>query len=478
MADGWAEQIEQTEVPLLWLAGGAVGLYLLDLAGLWAAYEAELVYDVVALCIDLVFVTDLVVKLAVLRRSYVQTPWFLVDLLCALPVLSTAWSALQALQGLRFVRVFRMLRALRLLRVLQAIRVLRVVRVAGDTPEQQRYRRVLGLSVVGYASLFVGLVAIGGDDPEKELWLVLGSLLGMGLMLVVTRFQIPALWSQQVRQLLNVALPGPVAEHFMQHPEAYDVSVRMPATVVFCDIKGFTSAVEKMPLEELKSHLEAALDAVVEAHVAQGLLIDKFIGDAVMSFRGGNLVEGTPEDHAYRVVRGALDGARALAELGDPWFSAIKVGGASASDILIGTFGTSKRLSYTVLGDRVNLAARLEASCNGLGVTNLFCAQTRALVGEADDIAWRWVGAVRVQGKLESVEAFEAYDADDAPSWLGAFHEALDAWADGRIDEATSGFRAVAEAHDDALSAHYLDACEALADGLPEGWTPVLVTRK
>ena len=480
MAVGWAERIERSEVPLLWLAGVAVGLYLLDLAGVWAAYEAEVAYDVVALCIDLVFVTDLVVKLAVLGRRYVATPWFLVDLLCALPVLSTAWSALQALQGLRFVRVFRMLRALRLLRVLQAIRVLRVVRVAGDTPEQQRYQRVLGLSVVAYAALFVGLVAVGGEDPEKELWLVLGSLLGMGLMLVVTRFQIPALWSQQVRQLLNVALPGPVAEHFMQHPEAYDVSVRMPATVIFCDIKGFTSAVEKMPLEELKSHLEAALDAVVEAHIAQGLLIDKFIGDAVMSFRGGNLVPGTPEDHAYRVVRGALDGARALAALGDPWFSAIKVGGASAPDILIGTFGTSKRLSYTVLGDRVNLAARLEASCNALGVSTLFCDRTHELVGDRDDITWRRVGEVRVQGKDVTTTAWEAFDGERQLPWLDAYHRALAAWDDARPSDALGAFREVLEARpDDGPSKLYAGLCDKLvAEGIPDGWTPVLETTK
>ncbi len=478
MANAWAERIERAEVPLLWLAGLAVGLYLLDLGGIWASQGLEMAYEVVALGIDLVFVTDLVVKVAVLGRSYLRTPWFLVDLMCALPVFSTAWSTLQALQGLRFVRMFRMLRALRLLRVLQAIRVLRVVRVAGETPEQVRYQQVLGVSVLVYAALFVTIVGLGGDDSERELWLVVGSLLGMGLMLVVTRFQIPAMWSQQVRQLLNVALPAPVAEHFMRHPEAYDVSVRMPATVIFCDIKGFTSAVERMPLEELKAHLEAALDAVVDAHVEQGLLIDKFIGDAVMSFRGGPLVQGTPEDHAYRVVRGALDGAKALAALGDPWFSAIKVGGASAPDILIGTFGTSKRLSYTVLGDRVNLAARLEASCNGLGVTNLFCDQTRSLVGTVDDIVWRRVGAVRVQGKQEAVEAHEAYDAARAPVWLDAFHEALDQWQEGAVAEAAKGFRAVADAHDDALSAHYAEACEQLGGTVPEGWEPVLVTRK
>jgi len=478
VGQSWAERIDRAEVPLLWLAGVAVALYLLDLAGVWSAYGLSSAYNLAALLIDLVFVADLTVKLVTLRRSYVTTPWFLVDLLCALPVLSTAWQALQALQGLRFVRMFRMLRALRLLRVLQAIRILRVVRVAGQTPEQRRYQRVLGLSVVAYAAVFVALVGLGGGDSERELWLVVGSLLGMGLMLVVTRFQIPALWSQQMRQILNVALPEPVAAHLMRHPESYDVSVRMPATVIFCDIKGFTSAVERMPLEELKTHLEGALDAVVEAHIGQGLLIDKFIGDAVMSFRGGNLVEGTPEEHAYRVVRGALDGAIALAALNDPWFSAIKVGGASAPDILIGTFGTSKRLSYTVLGDRVNLAARLEASCNGLGVDTLFCDHTRALVGDAADIVWRRIGAVRVQGKTEAVEVYEAFDAAHAPAWLDAFHEALDQWQRAEVAEAGKGFQAMHEAHGDALSAHYVLACDALSDGLPDGWEPVLVTRK
>jgi len=482
-----SEALERAEGPLLWLAAGAVGVYVADLAGVWAAAGLEVAVGWVALGIDAIFVVDLLAKQWSRGVPYLRTPWFLVDLLCALPLLSTLSAAPSALQGLRFVRLFRMLRALRMLRVLRSLRVLRVLQHVGTTAEQHRYHQVLAASVVVYAVAFVGLVswvqAVAPTPAEaqlRELLLVVGSLMGMGLILLVTRFQVPAIWSRQMRALLNVALPAQVAEHFMKNPEAYDENVRMAATVIFCDIKGFTRTVEDIGIEDLKVHLEAALDAVVDAHIAQDLIIDKFIGDAVMSFRGGNLVTGDAADHAYRVVRGAVDGALALQALGDPFFQEIKVGGASAPDALIGTFGTSKRLSYTVLGDRVNLAARLEASCNALGVKTLFCDRTRQLVGDRDDLVWRKVGDVRVQGKDVSTVAWEVFDHRVDTSWLAVFHEGLDAWFAADFHTAAQAFEATLAARgDDGPSALYLASCrELMASGAPEGWTPVLATTK
>ena len=483
-----SELLDRAEIPLLWLATGAVGAYLLDLLLVWQALGLSEAYRWVGLAIDLVFVADLLAKLGARGMPYVRTPWFLVDLICALPVLSAASAAPSALQGLRFVRMFRMLRALRMLRVLRSLRILRLLNHTGTTHEQRRYHNVLSVAVVVYAAVFVALVStrapetLMGDEVTRvrELWLVVGSLLGMGLILVVTRFQIPAIWSRQMRALLNVALPAQVAEHFMRNPEAYDSNVRMPATIIFCDIKGFTTTVETIGLDDLKVHLEAALDAVVDAHIAQDMIIDKFIGDAVMSFRGGNLVQGDAADHAYRVVRGALDGMTALAALDDPFFREIKVGGASATDALIGTFGTSKRLSYTILGDRVNLAARLEASCNALGVSTLFCDRTHELVGDRDDITWRRVGEVRVQGKDVTTTAWEAFDGERQLPWLDAYHRALAAWDDARPSDALGAFREVLEARpDDGPSKLYAGLCDKLvAEGIPDGWTPVLETTK
>ncbi len=466
---------------MLTLAAAAVGLYVAGLYGVWDQLGLGGAYVVVALVIDVIFVLDLAVKLAAQRSRYLSTPWFVVDLVCALPILSTAALLPSVVNGLRLMRMFRLLRALRMLRVLRGLRMLRFLGASGErTREQRTYQRVLTVTVVAYAVGFLALVtwaqSLGGDPVAAERNLVLGSLLGMLLVLVVARYQIPALWSQQVRALLNVALPSQVARHFLDHPEAYDNDVRAPATVLFCDIKGFTTTVESLGLDEVKSHLEAALNVIVDAHVAQDLIIDKFIGDAVMSFRGGNLVSGTAEDHAYRVVRGGLDGVLALRALGDPHFHTLKVGGASAIDALIGTFGTSKRLSYTILGDRVNLAARLEGSCNALGVRTLFCGRTRQLVGERADLVWRRVGRVSVQGKDETTEAWEVFDSAESTAFLDDFHRALQRFEARDLEGALAAFEAI---EDDGASVAYAAACRRLAKvDLPDDWTPVIETTK
>src|SRR5206468_3470772 len=143
------------------------------------------------------------------------------------------------------------------------------------------------------------------------------------------------------------------------------------------------------------------------------MIIDKFIGDAIMSFRGGPLVTGTLADHAYRAVRAALASTRSLKALDDPYFDRVKIGGASSDDCLIGAFGTSARLSYTILGDGVNLAARLEPASGQCGTRNLFCEYTRNLCAERPDVTWRRWGRIRVVGKAHPVNVYEAIDPGD-----------------------------------------------------------------
>lgn len=100
------------------------------------------------------------------------------------------------------------------------------------------------------------------------------------------RYQLPDVSTQQVRTLLNVALPEQVAGRLMKDPGAYGHSVRGPATVIFSMSQGFTASVEALggDLNTLKKHLEACLDAVVAVHLEHDLIVDKFIGDAVMWF--------------------------------------------------------------------------------------------------------------------------------------------------------------------------------------------------
>jgi len=484
--------IERSDGPMLALAAVAVLIYLAELRGLWAGLDIEGPYRAVALAIDLAFLIDLVLKVSVLRGRYLRSPWFVIDLISAVPVLSWLTHGMAALEGVRFLRGFRFFRVLRTLRSLRLMRMLRVFKVMGveadvPTPEGRSFDRALTVSVLVYTLVFLALVYWGehtAPTPEAahhaEFWLVTGSLVGMALLLVVVRFQIRDVSVRQVRALLNVALPMQLADHLIEHPEAYDEAVRMPATVIFCDLIGFTRTVEGLhgDLDALKLHLEGAMDAMVRVHQDQDLIVDKFIGDAVMSFRGGQLVPGSPQEHATRAVRAAIATPKALLALADPYFFRVKVGGASMADALIGTFGTSMRLSYTILGDRVNVAARLEAACGKLGATNLFCRQTFELTRGADDLHWRRVGALEVSGKAKHIEAYEAFD--EACPWIPAFHQAVEHYGARRFEEARAAFAEVDAARDgDGPSRVYLRLLDELDGGvLPAEWEPVLRTGK
>jgi adenylate cyclase len=486
-------RIEQSESAMLWLAGLAVVLYLAELRGVWTLLGVETAYWWLSTGIDVIFVCDLVLKLWALGATYRRGPWILVDVISSAPILAEILVAPQ-LQGLRMFRFFRLFRTLRVLRVLRSLRVLNLLKVTPDAQKRrsihdERFDKALRFYVVLFVILFLTIIGIDRSTSppelvaEAEFYLVLGTVLGMLLVLGVVRYQIPAMSARQVRALLNVALPHQVADHFMDNPEAYENTVRMPATIVFCDIEGFTSTVEELGgnLDKLKAHLEEAMDAIVEAHLARDLIVDKFIGDAVMSFRGGDLSNDTPADNAWRVVRAALDGAIALEQQDNPFFSRIKIGGASGEDCLIGAFGTSRRLSYTVLGDRVNLAARLEGSCSALGVRTLFCSQTYELTKDRDDIVWRRVGVLSVQGKDQTIAVYEAFDPAVDSAFVEPFHRALSAWEGRDFEGALKGFEQVSSIRTsgDGPSAQYAQRCrDLLLNGVPEDWSPVVQTKK
>jgi adenylate cyclase len=225
------------------------------------------------------------------------------------------------------------------------------------------------------------------------------------------------------------------------------------------------------------------MDRLVGELVKHDLIIDKFIGDAVMSFRGGPLVSGGPCDHAYRTVRAALDSIKALRALCDPYFHRVKIGGASSDDCLIGAFGTSARLSYTILGDAVNVAARLEPASAQCGTRNLFCETTYQLCADRSDLVWRRWGQIRVVGRSIPIMVFEAFDASDHDDWafVTTFHRALEAFERGDFDRARDLFLLAdsQRPEGDEPSRGYTAWCENLIlEGPPAGWEPVFVTHK
>jgi len=425
--------IERADKPLLALAIVAVGLYLLELRGLLSLSGPV---RVISLILDALFLADFLMKLSVLHGRYLGSAWIAADLLSCLPglvlLLNMPW--LQAVQMARVFRVLRVLRSIRVLRSLQFLPAL--AQLAAEKDQEGRHFRIeMNAGVALYAAAFMGILAwiharFDGRPAEMgdaEFFLVLGALLATALFLFLIHSEVRESSWKQLRSLLNIALPRQVAEHFLHHPGAFHERHRAAATTLFIDFVGFSATAEKLrsDVQALAGHLEKAMDVVVDRLLAHDLIIDKFIGDAVMAFRGGPLVTGEPCDHARAVVRGALEAAQALGEMDDPYFRKVKIGAAS-DECLIGVFGTSKRLTYTALGDGVNLAARLEPASAQCGAQALFCDQTRALCGEMPGIAWRRWGTVRVKGKADPQVVWEALDASRTPdlSFLAAYQKA------------------------------------------------------
>jgi adenylate cyclase len=178
-------------------------------------------------------------------------------------------------------------------------------------------------------------------------------------------------------------------------------------TISFCDLANFTSISEKLPCEELVRHLGEYFEAYSTQIVASGGTVDKYIGDAIMAFWGAPLA--SPR-HALEACTAALRGRERLRELRRKWaaegrpelFTRV---GIHTGVVLVGNIGSPARLNYTVMGDSVNLASRLEGLNKAYGTDILLSESTFREAGP--DLIARPLDWVSVKGKTEATLVYE-----------------------------------------------------------------------
>ncbi|MBN2342035.1 MAG: hypothetical protein JXX29_08040 [Deltaproteobacteria bacterium] len=187
-------------------------------------------------------------------------------------------------------------------------------------------------------------------------------------------------------------------------------------TMMFTDIQGFTTISESMETEALLQHISEYLDRLTTIILNQNGTVDKYIGDAIMSFWGAPIAD---EKHEMHACRAALLCARELNVLNAKWDEEGKPAlvtrfGISTGEVSVGNMGSSERMNYTVLGDAVNLAARLEGINKYYGTRIIVGAATREVV--KDQFLMRPVDIVAVKGKVQGVAIYELFAAtpDDA----------------------------------------------------------------
>lgn len=254
-------------------------------------------------------------------------------------------------------------------------------------------------------------------------------------------------------------------------------------TVMFADLAGFTSLSEMLGedvVPVLTEYLETASSAVVAHHGT----IDKFIGDAVMAFWGApisNAQHARDACAAALAVQEMMAARQPLLPPGDPRAGLRVRIGVNSGRMLVGNVGSNDRLNYTVIGDPVNVASRLEALNKRYGTSILIGEETRLAAGDA--IVARRLDWVAVYGRAEGVAIYELLAmADDARSeragWIEGYESALALYADRRWSEAITEFLAADAARPggDPPARLFAARCRELLNEPPGAdWSPVAV---
>lgn len=269
-----------------------------------------------------------------------------------------------------------------------------------------------------------------------------------------------------IRRMFGQYMSETVIEHLLEHPEKLQLGgERRRVTLFFSDLAGFTTISERLSPEIVVSLLNDYLSSMTEIILDEEGTVDKFEGDAIMAFWGAPLDQ---PDQALKACRAALRQQAALKGLNRRFADlqlpplAMRIG-LHTGDAIVGNLGSVKRFDYTVIGDTVNLASRLEGLNKFYGSRVMASEDTVAACGPA--VAFRELDLVAVKGRESAVRVFQvlglARDLDpESLRRAGDFSQALDLYRRGRFPEAEAGFAALLAADpDDGPARTFLDRC-------------------
>jgi adenylate cyclase len=292
----------------------------------------------------------------------------------------------------------------------------------------------------------------------------------------------------RTRRTLERYVSKDVVHELLDNPQTYLntlVGVRKPVTILFSDVRGFTTMTEGADPTQLVLQLNEYFKEMVGIVFAQHGSLDKFIGDAVMALWGSITTQGIEKD-AQHAVASALAMKKALAQLNVNWqqrgMKELAFGiGINHGDVIVGNLGSEEKMEVSVIGDAVNLASRLES------LTKKY--QLDLLLGEAmvplvqNRFVLRTVGSVQPTGKTVPVRVFTVMADKEAgeqpPAWLPRYEEGIKLYRARKFAEGEEIFlECVRAAPDDHLCKLYLDECRDLLAHPPGlDWNTVVVMK-
>ncbi len=276
--------------------------------------------------------------------------------------------------------------------------------------------------------------------------------------------------------------PGVVEQVMALGDDALMVGERKDVTILFSDIRGYTTLTENLGASEVVALLNQYFETMVEAVFHCEGTLDKFIGDALMAVFGAPLPLNPPGSHGWMAVKSALDMRKRLKEFNDsrPGEIPFRFGiGISSGEVVSGNIGSQKRMDYTVIGDAVNLSSRLEQLTKEYGCDIILSEFTYSLC--SDRIWVRELDKVRLKGKNQPVGIYELLQSSSEPidgetqKFLELYKNGREAYISRNFQKAISFFEAalVIRPIDKPVEVHIERSLNYLKVSPPEDWDGV-----
>lgn len=338
---------------------------------------------------------------------------------------------------------------------------------------------------ISFSAVLMGAIIIAGLVlfSVYRVWFPTAEIFLSSLLMIIvgytTKYVSEDAQKRAIRSAFDLYLQKELVEQIIEQPELLKLGgEKKELTVLFSDLAGFTSISEDTPPEELVTFLNEYLSEMTDIVFKNKGTLDKYIGDAIMAFWGAPVPE---EDHAYYACKCALEMEEKLAELQAKWtgegLPAPHVRyGLNSGHMVVGNMGSKDRFSYTVLGDNVNLGARLEPANKDFGTRILISQSTREQV--KDRLLTREVALMKAKGKTKPIRIFELIcekgtkESSKWESFVELFHGALNHYYNREWEAAEVKFEKALELKDgDMLCRIYLKNIEVFKKNPPgDNW--------
>jgi len=294
--------------------------------------------------------------------------------------------------------------------------------------------------------------------------------------------------SRYLRKAFSSYVSSDIVDEILRDPDKLKLGgENKNVTLLFSDIRGFTSLSESIPPEMLVSVLNEYLSPMTQIVMEERGTLDKYIGDAVMAIFGAPL---DVPDHAMRACQASLSMLKKLGQINNEWrkrnFPTISIGiGINTGAAIVGNMGANMRFDYTAIGDSVNLASRLEGLNKLYGTEIIISKSTLENLNSSEaPFLFRELDLVQVKGKEEPISIFELVNTFSGDSnktdLVRMFTEALNTYREGKFLAAKEKFAEILlNFPNDTPSALYKERCqEYILHPPPLDWTGVYTAKE